>query len=85
MTILGRLTTLTHLDDVMVTEEEAADAVAMAAESKINQVTNLQILVFIYKSECTNFLFLQLVQKNGISIDYLQNTWSHKPAEGFSM
>uniref|UniRef100_A0A8D3DG26 Leucine rich repeat containing 9 n=1 Tax=Scophthalmus maximus TaxID=52904 RepID=A0A8D3DG26_SCOMX len=85
MTILGRLTTLTHLDDVMVTEEEAADAVAMAAESKINQVTNLQILVFIYKSECTNFLFLQLVQKNGISIDYLQNTWSHKPITALNL
>ncbi|AWP16505.1 putative leucine-rich repeat-containing protein 9-like [Scophthalmus maximus] len=41
MTILGRLTTLTHLDDVMVTEEEAADAVAMAAESKINQASLL--------------------------------------------
>uniref|UniRef100_UPI0037E8E735 leucine-rich repeat-containing protein 9 n=1 Tax=Semicossyphus pulcher TaxID=241346 RepID=UPI0037E8E735 len=36
-TILGRLTTLTHLDDVMVTEEEAGDAVQMAAGSKINQ------------------------------------------------
>ncbi|XP_070698683.1 leucine-rich repeat-containing protein 9 [Pempheris klunzingeri] len=37
MTILGRLTTLTHLDDMMVAEEEAADAVQMAAGSKINQ------------------------------------------------
>ncbi|XP_035023864.2 leucine-rich repeat-containing protein 9 isoform X1 [Hippoglossus stenolepis] len=41
MTILGRLTTLTHLDDLMVTEEEAADAVAMAADSKINQASLL--------------------------------------------
>ncbi|XP_029349892.1 leucine-rich repeat-containing protein 9 [Echeneis naucrates] len=41
MTILGRLTTLTHLDDVMVTEEEAADARRMAAGSKINQVSLL--------------------------------------------
>ncbi|XP_019940178.2 leucine-rich repeat-containing protein 9 isoform X2 [Paralichthys olivaceus] len=40
-TILGRLTTLTHLDDLMVTEEEAADAVAMAADSKINQASLL--------------------------------------------
>lgn len=43
MTILGRLTTLTHLDDMMVAEEEAADAVQMAAGSKINQVKILQI------------------------------------------
>ncbi|XP_044023700.1 leucine-rich repeat-containing protein 9 isoform X2 [Siniperca chuatsi] len=41
MTILGRLTTLTHLDDMMVAEEEAADAVQMAAESKIHQVSLL--------------------------------------------
>ncbi|XP_071353639.1 leucine-rich repeat-containing protein 9 isoform X2 [Trachinotus anak] len=41
MTILGRLTTLTHLDDVMVTEEEAADAVHVAAGSKINQTSLL--------------------------------------------
>lgn len=45
MTILGRLTTLTHLDDIMVTEEEAADAVQMAAGSKINQVKILQIQI----------------------------------------
>lgn len=44
MTILGRLTTLTHLDDTMVTEEEAADAVQMAASSKINQVN-----IFLYR------------------------------------
>uniref|UniRef100_A0A3Q3KZ46 Leucine rich repeat containing 9 n=1 Tax=Mastacembelus armatus TaxID=205130 RepID=A0A3Q3KZ46_9TELE len=37
MIILGCLTTLTHLDDVMVAEEEAAPAVQMAAGSKINQ------------------------------------------------
>uniref|UniRef100_A0A8C9XFC8 Leucine rich repeat containing 9 n=1 Tax=Sander lucioperca TaxID=283035 RepID=A0A8C9XFC8_SANLU len=39
MTILGRLTTLTHLDDVMVAEEEAAYAIQMAAGSKINQAS----------------------------------------------
>ncbi|XP_029900939.1 leucine-rich repeat-containing protein 9 [Myripristis murdjan] len=41
MTILGRLMTLTHLDDVLVTEEEAAAAVQMAAASKINQASLL--------------------------------------------
>ncbi|XP_029316164.1 leucine-rich repeat-containing protein 9 [Cottoperca gobio] len=41
MTILGRLTTLTHLDDMMVTEEEAAYAVQMAAGSKITQASLL--------------------------------------------
>lgn len=38
MTILGRLTTLTHLDDKMVAEEEAAEAVLVAAGCKINKV-----------------------------------------------
>ncbi|XP_056250018.1 leucine-rich repeat-containing protein 9 isoform X2 [Seriola aureovittata] len=37
LTMLGHLTTLTHLDDVVVAEEEAADAVHMAAGSKINE------------------------------------------------
>ncbi|KAM9341102.1 leucine-rich repeat-containing protein 9 [Symphorus nematophorus] len=41
LTILGRLTTLTHLDDMMVAEEEAADAVQKAARSKINQASLL--------------------------------------------
>ncbi|XP_054470363.1 leucine-rich repeat-containing protein 9 [Anoplopoma fimbria] len=41
ITILGRLTTLTHLDDMMVAEEEAAYAVQMAAGSKINQASLL--------------------------------------------
>ncbi|XP_053191128.1 leucine-rich repeat-containing protein 9 [Scomber japonicus] len=41
MTVLGRLTTLTHLDDVLVAEEEAAYAVQMAAASKINQTSLL--------------------------------------------
>ncbi|KAI3367720.1 hypothetical protein L3Q82_026558, partial [Scortum barcoo] len=41
LTILGRLTTLTHLDDVMVAEEEAAAAVKMAVGSKINQASLL--------------------------------------------
>uniref|UniRef100_A0A3Q3WLV3 Uncharacterized protein n=1 Tax=Mola mola TaxID=94237 RepID=A0A3Q3WLV3_MOLML len=41
MTILGRLTTLTHLDDVVVAEEEAASAVKMAASSKMNQASIL--------------------------------------------
>ncbi|XP_041810349.1 leucine-rich repeat-containing protein 9 [Chelmon rostratus] len=40
-TMLGCLTTLTHLDDIMVAEEEAADAVQMAAGSKINQASLL--------------------------------------------
>lgn len=38
MTILSRLMTLTHLDNIMVAEEEAAAAVQMAAGSKINEV-----------------------------------------------
>nr|XP_046268045.1 leucine-rich repeat-containing protein 9 isoform X2 [Scatophagus argus] len=41
MTMLGRLTTLTHLDDMMVAEEEAAEAVQMAAGSRINQASLL--------------------------------------------
>ncbi|KAM9354856.1 leucine-rich repeat-containing protein 9 [Pholidichthys leucotaenia] len=41
LTILGRLTTLTHLDEVLVAEEEAAKAVQMAAGSKISQVSLL--------------------------------------------
>ncbi|XP_030574901.1 leucine-rich repeat-containing protein 9 isoform X2 [Archocentrus centrarchus] len=41
MTILGRLTTLTHLDDVLVAEEEAAEAVQKSAGSKINQASLL--------------------------------------------
>uniref|UniRef100_A0A3P8UAJ0 Leucine rich repeat containing 9 n=1 Tax=Amphiprion percula TaxID=161767 RepID=A0A3P8UAJ0_AMPPE len=41
MTILGRLTTLTHLDDVLVAEEEAAEAIQMATGSKINQASLL--------------------------------------------
>uniref|UniRef100_A0A3Q1ARH7 Leucine rich repeat containing 9 n=1 Tax=Amphiprion ocellaris TaxID=80972 RepID=A0A3Q1ARH7_AMPOC len=43
MTILGRLTTLTHLDDVLVAEEEAAEAIQMATGSKINQITTLNL------------------------------------------
>lgn len=39
MTILSRLTTLTHLDDVIITEEEAAKAAQVAVSSKINQVS----------------------------------------------
>uniref|UniRef100_A0A3Q0TH52 Leucine rich repeat containing 9 n=1 Tax=Amphilophus citrinellus TaxID=61819 RepID=A0A3Q0TH52_AMPCI len=41
MNILGRLTTLTHLDDVLVAEEEAAEAVQKSAGSKINQASLL--------------------------------------------
>uniref|UniRef100_A0A8C2ZFG9 Leucine rich repeat containing 9 n=1 Tax=Cyclopterus lumpus TaxID=8103 RepID=A0A8C2ZFG9_CYCLU len=41
MTILGQLTTLTHLNDMMVAEEEAAYAVLMTAGSKINQASLL--------------------------------------------
>ncbi|KAF3701209.1 Leucine-rich repeat-containing protein 9 [Channa argus] len=37
--ILGRLTTITHLDDMMVTEEAAAEAVQMVAASRINQAS----------------------------------------------
>ncbi|XP_040925180.1 leucine-rich repeat-containing protein 9 isoform X2 [Betta splendens] len=39
--ILGRLTTLTHLDDVMVTEEEAAEAARVAAGTQITQASLL--------------------------------------------
>uniref|UniRef100_A0A3P8Y1B0 Leucine rich repeat containing 9 n=1 Tax=Esox lucius TaxID=8010 RepID=A0A3P8Y1B0_ESOLU len=41
LAVLGRLITLTHLDDVLVTEEEAAAAVKMAAGSKITQASLL--------------------------------------------
>uniref|UniRef100_A0A3P9BJR2 Leucine rich repeat containing 9 n=1 Tax=Maylandia zebra TaxID=106582 RepID=A0A3P9BJR2_9CICH len=41
MTILGHLMNLTHLDDVLVAEEEAAEAVQMAAGSKINQLQHV--------------------------------------------
>ncbi|XP_029973525.1 leucine-rich repeat-containing protein 9 [Salarias fasciatus] len=37
MTALGRLTTLTHLDGELVSEEEAAEALRTAAGSRINQ------------------------------------------------
>ncbi|XP_061113948.1 leucine-rich repeat-containing protein 9 [Conger conger] len=40
-TVLGRLKTLTHLDDQLVTEEEAAAAVQLAADSRINQAALL--------------------------------------------
>ncbi|XP_035243517.1 leucine-rich repeat-containing protein 9 isoform X2 [Anguilla anguilla] len=40
-TVLGRLKTLTHLDDQLVTEEEAAAAVQIAADSRINQAALL--------------------------------------------
>lgn len=50
-TMLGCLTTLTHLDDIMVAEEEAADAVQMAAGSKINQVKILQIQIVVLFSK----------------------------------
>lgn len=42
MTILSRLTNLTHLDDIIITEEEAANAARMVTGSKINQVRILQ-------------------------------------------
>lgn len=47
MTILSRLMTLTHLDNIMVAEEEAADAAQIAAGSKINKVKIFKIH-FIY-------------------------------------
>ena len=37
-TVLGRLKTLTYLDDQLVTEEEAAAAVQIAVDCRINQV-----------------------------------------------
>lgn len=42
MTILSRLTNLTHLDDIIITEEEAANAARLVAGSKINQVRIMQ-------------------------------------------
>nr|ARS01405.1 leucine-rich repeat-containing protein 9-like protein [Oncorhynchus nerka] len=41
MTVLGRLISLTHLDDMLVTEEEAGAAVQMAAGSRISQASLL--------------------------------------------
>lgn len=38
MVVLGRLKSLTYLDDDFVMEEEAAAAVQVAARSRINQV-----------------------------------------------
>uniref|UniRef100_A0A8C7XFC1 Leucine rich repeat containing 9 n=1 Tax=Oryzias sinensis TaxID=183150 RepID=A0A8C7XFC1_9TELE len=40
-TLLGHLTTLTHLDGALVSKEEAAEAVQVAAASKINQASLL--------------------------------------------
>ncbi|KAJ3612707.1 hypothetical protein NHX12_018965, partial [Muraenolepis orangiensis] len=40
-TIVGRLVTLTHLDDVLVTEEEAVAAAGIAAGSRITQASLL--------------------------------------------
>lgn len=45
MTILGHLKTLTHLDGVIVAEDEAAEAIKMVAASKINQVKTFNINV----------------------------------------
>lgn len=39
MTLLGRLTTLTHLDEAVITDEEAAEATVLATGAKIQQVT----------------------------------------------
>uniref|UniRef100_A0A673J9S6 Leucine rich repeat containing 9 n=1 Tax=Sinocyclocheilus rhinocerous TaxID=307959 RepID=A0A673J9S6_9TELE len=39
MVVLGRLKTLTHLDDVLVMEEEAGAAIQVAAQSRINQAS----------------------------------------------
>lgn len=38
LSVIGRLKALTHLDGVLITEEEAADAVRYIAGSKITQV-----------------------------------------------
>ncbi|ROL49635.1 Leucine-rich repeat-containing protein 9 [Anabarilius grahami] len=43
MVVLGRLKTLTHLDDVLVMEEEAAAAIQVVARSRINQITALNL------------------------------------------
>ncbi|KTG39503.1 hypothetical protein cypCar_00002327 [Cyprinus carpio] len=43
MVVLGRLKSLTYLDDVFVMEEEAAAAVQVAARSRINQITALNL------------------------------------------
>ncbi|KAJ8411732.1 hypothetical protein AAFF_G00153700 [Aldrovandia affinis] len=40
-TVLGRLKTLTHLDEQLVTEEEAAVAVQIASDSRMNQAALL--------------------------------------------
>lgn len=56
MTILSRLMTLTHLDNIMVAEEEAADAAQIAAGSKINKVKIFKIyftFFFSIISGCT--------------------------------
>ena len=49
--MLGRLTALTHLDNVVVGEEEAASAVKIAASSKMNQVkiSHIQMIDFLCK------------------------------------
>lgn len=62
MTILGHLKTLTHLDGVIIAEEEAAEAVKIVAGSKINQVETFHILKNAdYISECCIIhLFLSL-------------------------
>ncbi|XP_016121440.1 leucine-rich repeat-containing protein 9-like, partial [Sinocyclocheilus grahami] len=39
MVVLGLLKTLTHLDDVLVMEEEAGAAIQVAAQSRINQAS----------------------------------------------
>uniref|UniRef100_A0A3P8UK33 Leucine rich repeat containing 9 n=1 Tax=Cynoglossus semilaevis TaxID=244447 RepID=A0A3P8UK33_CYNSE len=41
VTLLGRLTTLTHLDEAVITDEEAAEATVLATGAKIHQATIL--------------------------------------------
>uniref|UniRef100_A0A1A7XEU2 Leucine rich repeat containing 9 n=1 Tax=Iconisemion striatum TaxID=60296 RepID=A0A1A7XEU2_9TELE len=54
--ILSRFTTLTHLDGEVVKEEEASEAVHMAAASKINQASRKFHLSLSSTSEETRFL-----------------------------
>lgn len=49
MVVLGRLKTLTHLDDVLVMEEEAAAAVQVVSRSRINHVCIFWTLYLMLK------------------------------------
>lgn len=64
MTILGHLKTLTHLDGLIVTEEEAAEAVHMVASSKINQVKTFHLKETLPVFFRISNLFLLSLQKS---------------------